>query len=89
MVQTRIVSTIKQTHYTPHQRGIHTAADNAEKKKFGVMRFKELNKVINTKVPAHEMAGSNVGGVIRISKKIPKKYRKEIKFHEMYELKRK
>ncbi len=89
MIQTKIVPKIKQTHYTPQQRGIHTAADYAEKKEFGVKRFKELNKVMNTELPSHEMAGSHVGDVIRISKKIPKKYRKEIRFHEMYELKRK
>ena len=64
----------------------HRKANEAEKKRFGVRRFKALTKIIQKRTPIGELAGSHTKtGKIRISKKIPKEYRAEIKFHELKE----
>ncbi len=60
----------------------HRKANKAEEKKFGKKSFKALEK-IDRKVGKHELVGKNLkSGKIEVSKKVPKKLRKEVAFHE-------
>ena len=67
----------------------HKKADIAEKKKFP-SGYKSLKKN-DQKLKKHEFIGENSAkdNTIEISKKLPKKYRKEVIFHEKIELKNK
>lgn len=64
----------------------HRKANEAEKQKYGTRNFKALEKVIQKRLPIGELAGTHTKeGQIRISKRIPKKYRAEIEHHERIE----
>lgn len=66
----------------------HRVADTAEKKKYP-KGYKKLKKFDN-KLGKHEFAGENTySGKVEVSKKVPKKLRKEVEFHEKVELKNK
>lgn len=71
--------------HSPRYKSAHRDANRAEKKKFGKKAFKELEK-IDRKLSKHELAGKNLkSGKIEVSKKVPKKFRKEVVFHEEVE----
>lgn len=62
----------------------HRKADESEKKKYP-KGYKEMKKVDN-KLKVRELAGKNLkSGKIEVSKKVPRKFRKEVAFHEMRE----
>ncbi len=65
----------------------HKKANEAEIEKYGKKRFDELNTLINKILPKGELAGSHTkNGIIKRSDKIPKKYWKQIDFHEEVEI---
>ena len=65
----------------------HQRANRAEIKKYGKQRFDKLNKLIKTLIPKGELAGKHTkSGIIQLSTKIPKRYRNQIKFHELIEM---
>lgn len=62
----------------------HAEADNAEKKKFpkGYVKLKKIDK----KVKSNELVGKNTrNGNVFIEKKVPKKMRSEVAYHEKEE----
>lgn len=61
----------------------HEAANRAALKKFGSKTAKAVNKI---KIPNNELLGSHTrGGKIIISKRVPKKLRPAIAYHERVE----
>lgn len=65
----------------------HQRANIAEIKKYGKQHFNKLNKLIKTILPINELAGKHTKqGIIQLSNKIPKRYRNQIKFHELIEM---
>ena len=65
----------------------HIDADKAEKKKYG-KRYEKM-KGIDAKLQKNELAGHNTKtGEIKVSKKVPKGFRKEVAFHERKEFKK-
>lgn len=68
-------------------RGAHQKANKAEKEQYGKQRFNKLNTLINELIPKGELAGKHTKqGTIILSSKIPKKYRNQVKFHELIEI---
>lgn len=64
----------------------HTEAEKLEKAKFpsGYAKMKKIDE----KVSKHELVGKNLkDGKIFVSKKVPKKFRAEVAFHEKTESK--
>lgn len=62
----------------------HAEADNAEKKKFP-KGYNELKK-IDKRIGKNELVGKNTrSGNILVEKKVPKKMRKEVAYHEKVE----
>lgn len=62
----------------------HSEADKAEKKKYpkGYNKLKD----IDSKLPKKELVGkSDKKGKVTVSKKVPKKLRNEVAYHEKYE----
>lgn len=65
----------------------HRQANKLEIKHYGKRQFNKLNKIIETLIPKGELAGKHTKqNTIIISSKIPKKYRNQVKFHELVEL---
>jgi hypothetical protein len=65
----------------------HVNADKAEKKKYG--KSYERMEGIDAKLQKNELAGHNTKtGEIKVNKKIPKGFRKEVAFHEQKEFKK-
>lgn len=63
----------------------HKEANKAEKKKYpkGYEDLKQLDRGLSDK---HELIGKNTkAGKIEVSKKVPKKYRDEVAYHEKVE----
>lgn len=64
----------------------HSEADHAEKKKFP--KSYKIMKKVDRKLGKNELVGTHdKKGNIRLSKKVPKKSRKDIEFHEEVERK--
>ena len=64
----------------------HVKADAAEKKRYP-KGYKKLKK-LDAKLGKHELAGEHYAtGKVEISKKVPKKLRKEVAYHERVEYK--
>ena len=62
----------------------HEEADKSEKNKYG--KSYESMKKVDSKLKKGELAGKNYkDGKIAVSKKVPKKYRDEVAFHERKE----
>jgi hypothetical protein len=62
----------------------HNLANKAEKSKYG--KGYEKMKGIDAKLQKNEIAGHNTkSGEIKISKKVPKGFRKEVAYHEQKE----
>jgi hypothetical protein len=89
VMEIKIVPKIKATGYPvgePGYKQAHIAANTAEKETFGARKYNALEKEISRKIPPGELAGSHTKtGIIKVSKKIPKKYHSEIIVHEKTE----
>lgn len=73
------------THSSFYQNA-HRKAEKLEKKKFP--DGYEAMKKIDEKLKKHELAGKNLkSGKIEVSKKVPKKFRNEVAYHEKMESK--
>ena len=83
----KVVKELKDKGFPTHAKKYHSAheeADKKEKKKFG--KNYESMKKIDSKLGKHELAGKNFrSGKIEVSSKVPKKYRKEVAYHEEIE----
>lgn len=63
----------------------HSEADNAEKKKYP-KGYRKL-KVIDDKISINQLAGSHTrSGKVIVSRKVPRKLRPEVAYHERKEL---
>lgn len=84
----RIVSRLSDKGYPTHARkyaASHEEADKKEKKAYGSKSYNAMKKV-DSKLDKHELAGKNFkSGKVEVSKKVPKKYRNEVAFHEKKE----
>ena len=70
--------------HNPHYQFAHQKAEKLEKAKFP-KGYEQLKK-LDAKLPKHELIGKNLkSGKIEVSKKVPKKLRKEVAFHEWKE----
>jgi len=70
---------LKEYHYA------HEKANKAEEKKFGKKSFNELEKFVRG-ANKDELIGKNSKtGKIEVEKKVPKKLRKEVAYHEKVE----
>lgn len=70
----------KSYHYA------HELADKAEKKKY--RKSYERMKQVDAKLKKGELAGKNTrSGKIKVSAKVPAKYRQEVAYHERKEYK--
>lgn len=64
----------------------HRKASELEKRKFGKIEFKKLTKLIQKRIPKGQLAASHPKrGVGLISKRIPRHFWREEKFHEVTE----
>lgn len=83
-----LVDLIKRSGYpttSKAYRKAHKEANRQEKQRFGVGAFKAINRIA-LKLPKGELLGSHTnGGKIKVSSKVPRKYRKEIEYHERIE----
>lgn len=65
----------------------HRQANQKEIQKYGKRQFNKLNSIIKTLIPKGELDGKHtITRTIQISKKVPKEYRNQVKFHELIEL---
>lgn len=72
------------THSSKYQEA-HRKANEAEEKKYGKKSFKVLER-LDKKVSKHELIGKNLKrGKLEVSKKVPKRYREEVAYHEEIE----
>jgi hypothetical protein len=63
----------------------HNAANRAEIKKYGRKAFSDVG-IVDRHLGHHELAGKNTKtGKIEVSKKVPKKMREEVAYHEEVE----
>ena len=63
----------------------HRMANKAEKKQFGAKQFKRLEKFVRGS-SKHELIGKNTSrGKLEVEKKVPKKFREEVAYHEEVE----
>ena len=63
----------------------HSEANKYERKRFGKRAFKAVQKIVES-MPQDELLGTHTKtGKIRISKRVPKKYRPQIAAHERFE----
>lgn len=87
MGKVKIVKKLNDKGFPTHNkkyREAHAEADNAEKKKYPKV-YKAMKKV-DKKLGKHELSGKNLkSGKILISKKVPKKDRKDVILHEKTE----
>jgi hypothetical protein len=85
----RVVKFIKRKGYPTSAKKYpeaHSEASVKEKKKYPT-GYKEM-KNIDSKLPQNELAGTHTkSGKITISKKVPRKLRSEVAYHEKEELK--
>lgn len=83
-----IIKSLSDQGFPTHDPSYHKAhiqANIAEQKRFGKKSFHELEK-LDRKFGKHELAGKNLpSGKIEVSKKVPKKYREEVEYHEKIE----
>ena len=78
-----ITTDISKTKKYPYA---HRKANEAEKERYGTTRFNRLNKIIKKVIPKGEWAGTHdKQGRIKVSRKIPRKYRGEVALHERIE----
>ncbi len=83
-----IMAKINEKGFPTKARGYanaHAAADRAEKKKFpkGYEQLKKMDISVGKK---HELIGKNTkSGKIEVAKKVPKKFRPEVAYHEQVE----
>lgn len=84
----RMVKLIKRKGFptsSKYYKEAHAEADNAEKKA-NSKEYKAMKK-IDSKLSKHELVGKNLrSGIIEVSDKVPKKYRKGVALHEEKEL---
>jgi hypothetical protein len=89
MRKIKVVSKIKKKGYPTAEKDYatsHEKADKVEKKTYP-KGYKKMQKV-DDKIPKGELAGTHSKkGKIEISKKVPKKLRKEVATHEYVEWK--
>ena len=86
----KIVKKIPNENWTVSKqyKTAHEFADKEEKKKYG-KDYKKLDKWIDKNTKPKEYVGMNfLSGKTEVEKKVPKKYRKEVEFHEKEELKK-
>ncbi len=63
----------------------HKMANKKEKSAYGKRPFKQLER-IDDKLSKHELAGKNLKtGKLEVSKRVPKKLRSEVAYHEEVE----
>jgi hypothetical protein len=63
----------------------HRKANKAEEKQFGKRAFNKLEKYVKGS-SKHELIGKNLkSGKLEVSKKVPKKMREEVAYHEEVE----
>ena len=83
----KVVKKLKEKGFptsSKHYPEAHEEADKKEKKKFG-KGYKSMKKV-DDKLDKGELAGKNFkSGKLEVSSKVPKKYRKEVAYHEEVE----
>lgn len=83
----KVVKKLEDKGFPTHDKKYHSAheeADKKEKKKFG--KDYESMKKVDSKLSKHELAGKNLkSGKLEVSSKVPKKYRKEVSYHEEME----
>ncbi len=73
----------KSGHISQKWKKAHPAANKAAREKFGSNVAKAINRI---KVPSNELLGSHTRrGKITVSKRVPKKLRKAIAYHEKVE----
>jgi hypothetical protein len=66
-------------------RKAHNEANKHERKRFGKRAFKAVQKIVE-RMPPDELLGTHTKtGKIRISSRVPKKYRPQIAAHERFE----
>jgi len=84
----KLIKNLKDTGFPTHEKNYpqaHKKANKAEKSVFGSKSFKDL-ETISRRLPKHSLEGKNTkSGEIEVSRKVPKKYRKEVAFHEKVE----
>lgn len=89
-IEYHLVNKIPKKGYptaNPRYHDSHVGADRDEKRNYpkGYERLKKLDN----KIPSNELIGKHTkAGKIEISKKVPKKDRPEVVFHEVDETKR-
>ena len=89
-MSTKLVKSIKSNKWTESKeyKTAHEFASKQEKKKYG-KSYKKLNKWIEKNTGANEYIGMNyLSGRKEVENKVPKKYRKEVLYHETEELKK-
>jgi len=87
-VTTKIVKSIKSNKWTKSKsyHDAHEYASEKEKKKYP-KQYRKLNKWIEKNTKPDEYVGMNYkDGKIEEEKKVPRKYRKEVAYHEKVEL---
>ena len=63
----------------------HREANKRERKRFGKRAFAAVQKIVE-KMPKRELLGTHTKkGKIRVSARVPKKYRAQIAYHERVE----
>lgn len=86
----RLVSSLHDSGFPTHSDrygNAHEKANRAEKAQFGSKSYDALGRV-DKGLKKHELAGKNLkSGKIEVSKKVPKKLRDEVAFHEGIESK--
>lgn len=84
----KLVSQLNDKKFPTHSSDYpqaHRKANEAEEKAYGKRGFKQLER-IDRKLAKHELAGKNLRtGKLEVSKKVPKKYRDEVAYHEEVE----
>lgn len=86
----KTVKSIKSNKWTQSKeyKTAHEFADKEEKKKYN-KSYKKLDKWIEKNAGTNEYVGMNyLSGKKEVEKKVPKKYRKEVLYHETEELKK-
>lgn len=86
----KIVKSIKSNKWTQSKeyKTAHEFANSEEKKKYN-KSYKKLNKWIEKNAGPNEYIGMNYkSGRKEVEKKVPKKFKKEVMYHETEELKK-
>lgn len=84
----KLVPKIKRKGYptsSKKYKQAHKLADKAELKKYGKKKWDAVERIAE-RLPAGELAGKHTKrGKIIVSKKVPKKYRGQVAYHEQVE----